>query len=196
MQFRMKLIAPLWAVVLSAGAVQAQDSDAAAIQESTNNVLAALGVPTASDEPSELESNGDLISIVGEAMANGESDDYINALVVEAHSDGQIEVTDSMKDSSGEVDSTAMLNAIVSAAIASQPAQQAPEMAALETDASEGGTDGVAGRTYTVKSGDTLLRIAKKHYGDAKSYKQILDANPNIKNANLISIGMVLSIPE
>lgn len=195
MQLGKKLIATLWVVALSSGAVQAQNADGA-IQESTNNVLAALGVSTVPDEPAEHGTNSDLVSIVGQAMASGKSDDYINALVSEAHSEGKVEVTDSMKDSTGKVDSAAMLTAIVGAAIASQPAQQASEMTALQSEAGNAAADGADERTYTVKSGDTLVRIAQEYYGNPKDYQQILAANPDIINANLISIGMVLNIPE
>lgn len=195
MQFRMKLVAPLWVVALSAGAVQAQETNTA-IQESTNNVLAALGAPVTPTATPEVVVNGDLIAIVGEAMANGQSDDYINALVMEAHSDGQITVPDSMTDNAGKVDSAAMLTAVVNAAIAAQPAQPAAGTRATETGGDAGDNEGVAAGTYTVKPGDTLIRIAKKYYGETGSYQQLLDANPDIINANLISIGMVLRIPE
>ncbi len=46
--------------------------------------------------------------------------------------------------------------------------------------------------TYTVKSGDTLTKIANKF---KTTQKAILAANPTIKNANLIAVGDVLVIP-
>jgi hypothetical protein len=46
--------------------------------------------------------------------------------------------------------------------------------------------------TYTVKSGDTLTKIANKF---KTTQKAILAANPTIKNANLIAVGDVLIIP-
>ena len=56
---------------------------------------------------------------------------------------------------------------------------------------------GTGGRTYTVKSGDTLSKIAKEHYGDASKYNKIFDANRNIlSDADKIQPGQVLSIPE
>ena len=49
---------------------------------------------------------------------------------------------------------------------------------------------------YTVKKGDTLGKIAKAHYGDAKKYKQIFEANtPMLKNPNRIYPGQKLRIP-
>lgn len=50
-------------------------------------------------------------------------------------------------------------------------------------------------RTYTVKSGDTLGKIAKKFYGDAKLYK-ILAAYNGITNPNVIVVGHRLDIPS
>jgi nucleoid-associated protein YgaU len=58
-------------------------------------------------------------------------------------------------------------------------------------------TSGKGARTYTVKSGDTLSKIAKAHYGDASTYNKIFDANRNILNdPDKIQPGQVLSIPE
>ena len=49
---------------------------------------------------------------------------------------------------------------------------------------------------YTVKRGDSLSKISKKYYGDAKKYKVIFEANkPMLKDPNLIYPGQVLRIP-
>ena len=54
-----------------------------------------------------------------------------------------------------------------------------------------------AGQTYTVKSGDSLSKIAKHLYGDADSWHKIYDANRDkIKNPDLIHPGQVLDIPS
>jgi len=59
-----------------------------------------------------------------------------------------------------------------------------------------GGKPPAAGRTYTVKAGDTLSAIAKHVYGDGKLWKKIADANKDkIRDKNRITVGMVLSIP-
>jgi nucleoid-associated protein YgaU len=50
--------------------------------------------------------------------------------------------------------------------------------------------------SYTVKSGDTLSKISKQFYGDAKSYMRIFDANRDqLKDPNMIKPGQVLKIP-
>lgn len=49
---------------------------------------------------------------------------------------------------------------------------------------------------YTVKSGDTLSKIAKEHYGDANRYGEIFDANrPMLKDPDKIYPGQALRIP-
>ena len=53
------------------------------------------------------------------------------------------------------------------------------------------------GRTYTVKKGDSLWKIAKQLYGDGALWGRIHDANRDvIKNPDLIQPGWVLRIPE
>ena len=49
---------------------------------------------------------------------------------------------------------------------------------------------------YTVKSGDTLSKIAKAHYGDAMKYPVIFEANtPMLKDPDKIYPGQTLRIP-
>jgi nucleoid-associated protein YgaU len=49
---------------------------------------------------------------------------------------------------------------------------------------------------YTVKSGDTLSKIARTHYGEASKYPQIFEANqPMLAHPDKIYPGQVLRIP-
>jgi nucleoid-associated protein YgaU len=49
---------------------------------------------------------------------------------------------------------------------------------------------------YTVKSGDSLSKIAKTHYGDAMKYPVIFEANrPMLKDPDKIYPGQVLRVP-
>lgn len=51
--------------------------------------------------------------------------------------------------------------------------------------------------TYTVEKGDTLSKIARRFYGDAKAWHRIHDANRDlIANPDLIHVGWVLKIPR
>ena len=53
-----------------------------------------------------------------------------------------------------------------------------------------------AKRTYTVKKGDSLWKIAKQYYGNGALYTKIYDANTNqVANPNLIKVGQKLIIP-
>jgi nucleoid-associated protein YgaU len=50
---------------------------------------------------------------------------------------------------------------------------------------------------YEVKSGDSLSKIAKQHYGDANKYNQIFEANrPMLKDPDEIYPGQKLRIPD
>lgn len=53
-----------------------------------------------------------------------------------------------------------------------------------------------AGRTYTVRAGDTLSAIAKEHLGNANAYMKIFEANRDqLKDPDKIKPGQVLKIP-
>jgi LysM repeat protein len=58
-------------------------------------------------------------------------------------------------------------------------------------------TTPTGGQTYTVKSGDSLSKIAKHIYGDANKWHRIYEANKDkIKNPDLIHPGQEFTIPE
>jgi len=53
-----------------------------------------------------------------------------------------------------------------------------------------------AQKTYTVKSGDTLSKIAKEQLGDANAYQDIFNANRDqLSDPDKIKPGQVLKIP-
>ena len=53
-----------------------------------------------------------------------------------------------------------------------------------------------AGKTYTVKAGDTLSKIAKEHLGNASAYMKIFEANKDqLSDPDKIKPGQVLRIP-
>jgi nucleoid-associated protein YgaU len=50
---------------------------------------------------------------------------------------------------------------------------------------------------YTVKSGDTLSKIAKYVYSDANKYPKIFEANKDqLSNPDLIKVGQKLKLPN
>lgn len=54
----------------------------------------------------------------------------------------------------------------------------------------------VAQKTYTVKSGDTLSKIARDHLGNANDYMKIFELNRDqLNDPNKISPGQVLRLP-
>ena len=66
-----------------------------------------------------------------------------------------------------------------------------------ETDSPTATPAGQAAKTYTVKAGDTLSKIAKQHYGNANSYMKIFEATKGLlKDPDKIEVGQVLNIPD
>jgi len=59
-----------------------------------------------------------------------------------------------------------------------------------------GGPAAAAAKTYTVKAGDTLSKIAKEHLGNAGSYMKIFDLNKDqLSDPDKIKPGQVLKLP-
>ena len=60
-----------------------------------------------------------------------------------------------------------------------------------------GGQTSHEATTYTVKSGDTLSKIAKEFLGDANAYTEIFNANRDqLSDPDKIKPGQVLKIPQ
>ncbi|GHA84082.1 LysM and BON domain-containing protein [Cognatilysobacter bugurensis] len=79
---------------------------------------------------------------------------------------------------------------------APKPAAAAPAAPVAATSASADTGEQWSSRTYTVKSGDTLSKIAKEMYGEASKYPQIFEANkPMLEDPDKIYPGQVLRIP-
>ncbi len=71
------------------------------------------------------------------------------------------------------------------------------EAEAEKAEAEKPGEEAWESKTYTVKSGDTLGKIAKEFYGNAMEYPKIFEANkPMLTNPDKIYPGQVLRIPE
>ncbi|HET6963030.1 MAG TPA: LysM peptidoglycan-binding domain-containing protein [Terriglobia bacterium] len=66
-----------------------------------------------------------------------------------------------------------------------------------DTDAPAATAASQTTKTYTVKAGDTLSKIAKQHYGNANSYMKIFEANKGLlQDPDKIQVGQVLKIPD
>ena len=160
----------------------------------TSSVLAGLGV-AASGTQARDELN--LEQIIARAVAAGNGDDYLDALLNEASDQGLIEVPDALRRVDGGVDTATLIDTIV-AASSDAPAER-PVV----------GGEGVevrmimeAGRTvqvsfYTVQDGDSLGAIAHRFYGDASLFTEIYEANRRLLSSpELIRKGQRLSIPN
>lgn len=79
--------------------------------------------------------------------------------------------------------------------VAAAPAAPETPAAAETSAASDSGGEG--GRTYTVKSGDTLWKISQEMYGNGSKYMKIFEANrPMLENPDKIFPGQELKIPD
>ena len=75
-------------------------------------------------------------------------------------------------------------------------ADDMPDFSDVQSGASSTAPAAEVHETYEVKSGDSLSKIAKRVYGDAKSWKRIFEANTDvIKDPDKIYPGQKLKIP-
>lgn len=75
------------------------------------------------------------------------------------------------------------------------PAEAKPETAAPEVRKEQPAASGEL-RSYTVKPGDTVMKIAASQLGDAKRFNEILELNKDtLKTAAALKVGMTLKLP-
>jgi nucleoid-associated protein YgaU len=110
--------------------------------------------------------------------------------------DGSAQERDGKLHFTGTVGSEAEKNAIWDA-IKTVPDWRTDVVADVKVVAKPGGAAApAAGKTYTVKAGDTLSKISKEYYGDANDYMKIFNANKDqLTDPDKIKPGQVLKIP-
>ena len=82
------------------------------------------------------------------------------------------------------------------AAPAPAPTVARPPLATTVPSASPSPSAVAEGRTYTVRSGDTLSSIAAQVYGDASAWRPIFEANRDrLTSPEALQVGGVLRIP-
>ncbi|WP_306151698.1 LysM peptidoglycan-binding domain-containing protein [Roseovarius sp. MMSF_3281] len=113
-----------------------------------------------------------LETMVVDALKQGQSKDYITALVVDAAEKGKVEVPESLITQDGRVDTSALL------ANLSQPVQPRHEL-------------------HTVSPGDTLASISYRYYGRTHHGSEILAANAEtLPSEAHLTIGQEIMIPR
>jgi nucleoid-associated protein YgaU len=141
-----------------------------------------------------------LQSIVAQALREGKSDSYIDALVNEAAGRGDIVAPRELMTADGKVDTHVLLAGLV--------AKATRDAGMIQPEVVPGG-EGVEVRIvqkadgetekhhfYTVNGGDSLGAIAQKFYGDATRYMDIYEANRMIvASPDKIRVGQRLVIP-
>lgn len=180
--------------VTAAAPAQPMDAATAGILA---NIRAVTGQPGAA--PAAQPANG-LQALVAQALREGQSDAYIDALVNEAAGRGAITVPKALVTNDGRVDTATILASIVTQARIAAGEDVRPIIA---------GGDGVEVRMvqkadgvveqnnfYTVSQGDSLGRIAQRFYGDAGRFVAIYEANRAILGSpDRIRVGQRLVIP-
>lgn len=211
--------APVPRTAAPAIAVKTDNSD---LQSMTAGVLAELGVKTVAAPAAGMDAatagilaniravrgaaaeapqpSSGLQAIVAQALREGKSDSYIDAIVNEAAGRGEISVPKALVTNDGRVDTATILASIVSQARVAAGQEVKPVIA---------GGDGVEVRMvqkaggeveqfnfYTVASGDSLGAIAQRFYGNAGLFTQIYEANRAILGSpDRIRTGQRLVIP-
>ena len=129
----------------------------------------------------------------------GLRDTYAYAIsVAKGKFDGSAQERDGKLHFVGSVKSEADKNEIWGA-IKTIPSWQNDVVADIKVTgggAAGGGAAAQSPRTYTVKAGDTLSKIAKENLGDANAYMDIFNANKDqLSDPDKIKPGQVLKLP-
>lgn len=154
----------------------------------TDSVLAGLGEvapkrPKTTEPETGADSPQSLNTLITQAMRDGQSDAYVDALINEAVGKGEVAAPSSIVTSSGEVDTATILDSLV---------QKSDGSGAIPADnpAPEGDL------TYVVQPGDSLAGIALRHYGTTTAHDIIFMANRDkLRVPSAIRPGMELTIP-
>jgi nucleoid-associated protein YgaU len=173
------------AILQDLALLRAGDPEQLAMQRMSTGAISALnGLRGQTAKPVTLE------TLVAQALREGQSDSYIDALVNEAAGKGVVSVPAGLVTASGKVDTAVLLAGLVSAAQAAAQVDTPPVAAAVTRVA------GTQSRVHVVQEGDSLGAIALKFYGNMALYPIILDANrATLPGPDRLRRGQELRIP-
>ncbi|PHQ84907.1 MAG: hypothetical protein COB65_04470 [Thalassobium sp.] len=152
----------------------------------------------------EITQRPTLDAIVVQALQEGQSDDYIDALINAAAATGDLAVPEILVTSDGRVDTAVLLADIVAQATVATggqiniaPAIDLDDSAGVEVRIVQRADATVQARFYTVQAGDSLGAIAIKFFGDVNRYTTIFEANRGtLSSPDRIRTGQRLVIPN
>ncbi len=176
-------------------AVPAISAEEEALRALTSQVLAGL-TPAATNTGSKPQLG--LEGLVVQAISEGQSDAYLDALLNEAADRGLIQVPAALVTDGGRVDTPTLISALTQKA-APTPARKhklpvGGKGVEIRVIQSAGETKEY--RFYTVQPGDSLGAIAVKFYGDAAYFADIFNANRQfVPSPDRIRPGQRLTIP-
>ena len=191
--------------VLGELGLQPPPAEAPQMRDMTANALANIGrvrPGTAQPQPQPEK----LQALIAQALKQGQSDSYIDALLNEAASRGEVAVPKALVTPEGRVDTATLLANIVASATAATQGQTPVDLAKGQPVGGKGveirmvtqadGTS-VQYQFYTVGVGDSLGAIAVKFYGDVAKFNTIFEANRTILSSpDKIRVGQRLVIPR
>lgn len=106
------------------------------------------------------------------ALAQGQSEHYIDALVNDAAVKGRVEVPTSFLTADGRVDTATILSVL------SAPARpRIPE-------------------TYTIAMGDSVAALSYRFYGTLDRQADIIALNPGLERPGALALGTVITLPR
>lgn len=164
-----------------------------ALMAMTQNVLSSLSGNTTAD----ARSSGDLKSLVVQALRQGQSDAYLDALLNEARDTGQVVVPEALITSDGKVDTATLLATLVRRSVNTGGTGPVGSAAASGSDTTRPrARPNGQSEIYTVQPGDSLAAISFRYYGDTLQYTVIFEANRDkITTPDKIRVGQKLTIP-
>lgn len=169
----------------------APSAEAEALRQMSAAVLTDLGGGEPAAAPATLE------TLVAQALAAGQTDAAIDAMVNQAVVEGTISAPAGLRTADGKVDTAVLLASILSAVQGDAFGQGDLSDPAIMVD---GGTASMQlvndDLLYVVASGDSLGALALRFYGDADLFGVIFKANRQVLDTpDSLRTGMKLLIP-
>lgn len=164
----------------SENSVSLEEREASSSSQSSDNFsdrISNLSYTSASTSPQNLfsEKQSQLESLVIEALRQGQSEEYIDALVNHVAAKGTVEVPGALVTPGGQVDTATLLTTLSSA--------------------QEADTSGA--ELYTVQPGDSLASISFRFFGSTSYAGEIFAANSDLlSETGAITVGQELVIPS